>query len=290
MQENRNLSNYQIMASRVYSLRKVAYWGHGRNFQSDAPDGLRERWKRFLLTRVDWWFAYTEETVHLLRSSGYAEDRITCLNNAIDNDQFLRELSAVSEDRVAKLRAELNVEDNAPVGLFCGSLYPDKRLDFMVAAADKVRMALPNFCLIVIGGGSGAAEMSAAAATRPWLKYVGVRMGLEKAEYFKLADICFNPGAVGLHVLDAFCAGIPLATTSEARHGPEIAYLKNGENGIITRGSPEDYAKRIVSVLSNLCEYQKLCLSAKEASTQYTLGNMVNHFADGIERCLSLSR
>src|SRR5689334_16883291 len=28
-QENRNLSNYQILLSRAYSSRKVAYWGHG---------------------------------------------------------------------------------------------------------------------------------------------------------------------------------------------------------------------------------------------------------------------
>ncbi|MEP6878902.1 MAG: hypothetical protein ABI865_08635 [Nitrosospira sp.] len=109
---------------------------------------------------------------------------------------------------------------------------------------------------------------------------------MEKAEYFRLADISFNPGAVGLHVLDAFCAGIPMATTFDARHGPEIAYLKDGQNGILTWD--ENYARRIIKLLSDPAEYQRLCLGAREVAKRYTLKNMVDRFVDGIAKCLSL--
>jgi glycosyltransferase involved in cell wall biosynthesis len=289
-QENRNLSNYRILLSRVYSPRKVAYWGHGRNFQSDAPAGLRERWKALLLTRVDWWFAYTEETVDILRRAGYPEDCITCLDNSIDNDGFHRDLTSISEKRLAELRAELGVEDEAKIGLFCGSLYADKRLDYMVEAADQIHDTFPAFRLIVVGDGPSASGMRAAAASRSWLKCIGVRKDVEKAEYFKLADISFNPGAVGVHVLDAFFAGIPIATTWDARHGPEIAYLKDGKNGIITHGDPEIYAKRIINLLSDPAEYQRLCSGAREGAKRYTLKNMVDRFADGIEKCLTLPK
>ena len=83
MQENRILSNYPLMLGRLWSPRRVAYWGHGVNFQSGTPNGLREKWKQFLVGRVDWWFAYTEATSEIVRRAGYPAERITCLNNAI---------------------------------------------------------------------------------------------------------------------------------------------------------------------------------------------------------------
>ncbi len=287
MQENRILSNYSLLLSRVWSSRKVAYWGHGKNFQSDAPAGLREKWKSLLLTRVDWWFAYTEMTVNILGQAGYPETHITCLDNAIDSEGFQRDLDSISDEYLNQLREEIGTHERSRIGLFCGSLYPDKRLDYMVAAADQIHAELPDFQLLVIGDGPSASKINAAAATRPWLKCVGARKGREKAAYFRLADIVFNPGAVGLHVNDSFCAGIPMATTFEARHGPEFAYLNNGRNGIVTRGDSSNYARAIIKLLSDPEEYGRLCSGAREAALRYTLKNMVDRFADGIEKCLT---
>lgn len=288
MQENRILSNYPLLLSRTLGPRKVAYWGHGRNFQSSAPAGMREKWKRFLLTRVDWWFAYTETTVDILQQAGYPPSRITCLDNAIDSQGFRLDLLSVPNEHLDQLRAEMGVDNQSRIGLFCGSLYRDKRLDYMVAAADQIRAQLPDFRLIVIGDGPSANDIVKAAASRPWLRYVGVRKGLEKAAYFRLAHIVFNPGAVGLHVLDSFCAGIPMATTFEARHGPEFAYLNHGRNCIVIRGDSDNYARRIIALLSGSEEYEHLCAGARESASRYTLKNMVARFADGIEKCLTL--
>lgn len=288
MQENRILSNYPLLLSRSWSPCKVAYWGHGKNFQSGAPTGLREKWKDLFLRQVDWWFAYTEVTVQILKRAGYPGERITCLNNAIDNEGFQRDMELISEECLNQLRKEVNVDNSSRIGLFCGSLYRDKRLDFMVAAADRIHAELPDFRLLVIGDGPSASYIYAAAESRPWLRCVGVRNGLEKAAYFRLANVIFNPGAVGLHVLDAFCAGIPMATTYEAQHGPEIAYLKDGCNGIITHGNSETYARKIVGLLTDHAEYERLCFGAREVARQYTLQNMLEKFIDGIDKCLAL--
>jgi L-malate glycosyltransferase len=287
MQENRILSNYPLLLGRVCSPRKVAYWGHGKNFQSDAPTGLREKWKNFLLKHVDWWFAYTEMTVEILRRAGYPEKRITCLENSIDNEGFQNDLSAISPDRLTQLREDLGANTGSRVGLFCGSLYPDKRVDYMMAAADRIHAELPGFRLVVIGDGPSAPDIRAAAETRKWVKYVGVCKGIEKAAYFRLADVVFNPGAVGLHVLDAFCAGLPIATTLDARHGPELAYLKNGHNGIIANGDAKNYSKTIIDLLSDPNEYTRLCTGAREGAKRYTLQNMVNRFVEGIEEAVA---
>lgn len=287
MQESRILSNYPLLLSRLWSSRKVAYWGHGVNFQSDAPAGLREKWKKALLKQVDWWFAYTELTVDILKNASYPVERITCLNNAIDTSSFKADLAAVSDVALEHARSELGIAVNAPVGLFCGSLYPDKRLDFLVEAADKIRAQSEEFHCLVIGDGPSMPEIREAASTRPWLHVLGVQKGAEKALYFQLADFMLNPGLVGLHVVDAFCAGLVMVTTSNARHSPEIAYLKNGVNGFMTADSSEEYAGVVLGLANDEARLGKVKAAALADAETYTLDNMVAQFVDGIEKCLA---
>jgi glycosyltransferase involved in cell wall biosynthesis len=223
MQENRLLSNYPwLLRLGVHPSQRIAYWGHGRNLQSAAPMGLRERWKRWFVNRVDWWFAYTELTRSILCSDGFPSERIAVLDNAIDNEQFTSDLSSVNPMQLRACHARLGSSAGAPIGVYCGSLYPDKRLDLLLSAADIVHAHRSDFRLVVIGDGPSRSLVTEAAKTRPWLHWVGVQRGTDKAAWFRVANAYLSPGAVGLHVLDAFCAGIPMITTLGARHGPEI--------------------------------------------------------------------
>lgn len=286
MQESRILSNYPLLLSRMWSSRKVAYWGHGVNFQSDAPAGLRERWKRMMLRRADWWFAYTGLTRDILLASNYPKEKITVLDNAIDNERFIVDLASISAEELSRLRNELDLSADGRLGLFCGSLYPDKKLDFMVKAADIIHSKLPGFRLVVIGDGPSAVELEKLIKDKAWAHWVGVRKGVEKAAYFRLADVILNPGLVGLHVLDAFCAGAPMFTTDNARHSPEIAYLEHGVNGFIVADDPAVYAEAVLGLLQNKMQLEVVREAAGDAAKKYTLDRMVSNFVAGIEGCL----
>jgi glycosyltransferase involved in cell wall biosynthesis len=240
---------------------------------------------------VDWWFAYTETTRDILRADGYPDERITVLNNAIDNEQFERDLAALSPEQKQSLVREIGATANdAVIGLFCGSLYPDKRLDYMLAAADLVHAALPDFHLIVIGDGPSADIIRAALPTRPWLHWLGALTGRDKAKWFAVADLVMNPGAVGLHILDAFCSGAPMVTVRDSRHGPELAYLENGVNGLIVDGDARAYADAVTRLLSDGARLDAIKRRARADARRYSLANMVEHFALGIERAMSTPR
>jgi glycosyltransferase involved in cell wall biosynthesis len=285
MQESRILSNYRFLFSSQAKRPLLAYWGHGANFQSTAPRGLRENWKRWLINRVDWWFAYTTMSVDVLNDAGYPLGRVTCLNNAIDNIGFVSDLNSISDEMIASCRALIGASVGDPVGIFCGSLYPDKKLDFLIDALDLIHAAVPGFRFVVIGDGPSANFVRAATQGRPWLYCVGVKKGVEKAAWFKLADIVLNPGLVGLHVLDSFCSGTPMITTKAARHSPEISYLEHGVNGLIVDGDVSQYAKQVVSLLTSPDTLGVLKNNALLASAKYTLDNMVFNFLSGIESC-----
>lgn len=286
MQESRILSNYPLLVGRLWSRRKVAYWGHGKNFQSDAPSGLRERWKNYLLNSVNWWFAYTSMTVDLLKQAKVPATQITQLDNAIDSSSFKADLASWSTDEVDAEKARLQIAPNAPVGVFCGSLYPDKRLDLLIAACDEIKQSMPDFALVVIGDGPSMPEMKAAAATRPWVHLMGVRKGREKALYFRMGDVMLNPGLVGLHIVDAFCSAMVMMTTHTARHSPEVAYLRDGVNGVYSGDTPQAYAQAVLEVLQNPARLQAMKVAALADSEYYTLEHMVAQFANGIEAAL----
>lgn len=289
IQENRILSHYPwLLRWTTRPGQRVAYWGHGRNLQSAAPTGWRERWKAWFVNRVDWWFAYTESTRALLRSDGFPDSRISVLNNAIDNDRFVADLAAVPNERIAAVRRQIGAAEGTPVGLYCGSLYPDKRLDLLVASADLIRQSLPEFRLVIVGDGPSRADITDAAATRPWLHWVGVQRGVDKAAWFRIANAYLSPGAVGLHVLDAFCAGIPMITTDSARHGPEVSYLESGRNGFIVKAEAAAYAQAYLSMLADPALLQRIRQQAADDARRYSLDNMVERFADGVEGCLAL--
>lgn len=288
MQENRIVSNYPLLLSCRLGGRRIAYWGHGKNFQSEAPDGLRERWKNLLLRQVDWWFTYTELSVEVIRGAGYPAGRITSLENAIDTAGFLDDLRGCSDADVARARDALGIAPGARIGLFCGSLYPEKKLALMVDAACRIQQRLPDFHLLVIGDGPSMPELRAAAAQHPWIHLLGIRKGRDKALHFRMAQVMFNPGLVGLHIVDAFCAGLVLATTATAPHSPEIAYLRPNENGILAASQdPAVYADAVLEVLSSPERLAAMRAASLRDSQRYTLDNMVERFASGIEQALA---
>ena len=148
----------------------------------------------------------------------------------------------------------------------------------------------PDFRLVVIGDGPSRPLVTQAAQSRPWLHSVGVQRGVDKAAWFRIAHAYLSPGAVGLHVLDAFCAGIPMITTEGARHGPEIAYLQSGRNGFIVAADARIYADTLLELLREPTRLEQIRAACAQDAQRYTLDNMVQRFVDGIEGCLATPR
>jgi L-malate glycosyltransferase len=286
-QESRILSNYPMLFQRMAGGRALAYWGHGRNFQSEHATGLSERWKKLTLHHTDWWFTYTRLSAQTVKEHGVPEANITVLNNSIDTHGFRNELAGVSAAMLKDLRHQHGIDSTAPVGLYCGSLNRDKRLDVLVAASDRIRAAHPDFHLLVIGSGPSAGYLADAFKSRPGRHYVGELRGIEKARYFRLAQLILNPGLVGLSIVDAFCAGVPLVTMAGSKHSPEIAYLENEVNGIITADDIEHYSERIIRLLNEDENRHVLAANACAASAQYSIENMAENFVNGITECLT---
>jgi glycosyltransferase involved in cell wall biosynthesis len=283
-QENRLLNNLPLLLGR-HRRHGVGLWGHGGNLQ--APDTRRARAlqavKEALSRRADWWFAYTETSARLVRGFDFPAGRITTLNNAIDTRALGEQVRRARATPRADLRRELGLTD-APVGLFVGSLYADKRLDLLVAGARRVRERCPGFQVAVLGAGPLADALKAQVADHPWFRVLGARHGEEKARWLASADLLLNPGLVGLGILDAFAAELPMVTTDCGVHSPEIAYLAHGRNGLMTAPRPQAFADGVLEVLRSDALAGVLRAGCAASAREYSLEAMVGRFCDGVQR------
>lgn len=287
-QENKHLHNYLLQVLPRRLRPQIALFGHGKNFQARDANAPGERWKRFWATRCDWWFAYTEETKCHVVSLGFPAERVTVFNNAIDTATLRQEIGNVTPERLNERRRELRLTAG-PVGLFVGALYPEKRLEFLVAASERVRAAVPNFELLIVGAGPAEAELRSRVSGMDWIKLTGPLFGPAKAEVMALADLFLMPGLVGLAVLDAGVAGLPVITTAFPYHSPEIAYLEHGKNGVIVERwqSVEAYANEVIRLLRDEAGRSVMSESARRMVREYTVEAMAGRFASGVLAALN---
>jgi glycosyltransferase involved in cell wall biosynthesis len=284
-QENKLLFNYWLMLNR--KNLPMAYWGHGRNFQTVLRKSFREYMKRRLTNYADWWFAYTTTSMEVVRQCGFPTERITILNNSVDTSEMQKIRERISDQDLLDYRDKLGLT-SGPVGIFVGSLDRLKNLPLLFSAAQRVRQAIPDFQLLIVGNGHELELVEKQVVTSGgWIHYLGSRKGVDKVKLICLSSVMLNPGMVGLGILDSFVCGVPMVTTQDPKHSPEIAYLKPGVNGFLTSMNEDDFAAGVIRVIQDQQLHALLSEGCLASAIEYTLENMVENFADGIRHCLA---
>jgi L-malate glycosyltransferase len=281
-QANRHFHNLMLILFRMANFKKFAYWGHGKNRQGN-PNSLQEKIKKRLAKHCDWWFAYTKGVGNYMIELGYPAHKVTVLNNSIDVSDFKHLLAQQSISDIQQFKRQLGIADNARIALFCGALYSNKRISFLLDAASIIHSQHPDFLLLIIGSGTDSGLVENFAQHHSFIKYLGSLFGEQKALAFKSAEIFLCPGATGLAILDAFSAGLPFFSSDDPNHGPEIDYLQHGINGVITASVKEDYADTVINILEKPEELTRLRKNALASSDRFSIENMAQNFVDGIQ-------
>jgi glycosyltransferase involved in cell wall biosynthesis len=286
-QSNKLVFNFVLLALSQLGRKRVAYWGHGYNRQETTP-GLSEALKRKLLRQVDWWFAYTDGVASYLVEQGVPAETITTVHNTIDTSELTDALARLSPAARHATRRRFGIAQDAQVGLYCGALTPAKELDFLIAAAERISYQVPGFELVILGDGVSRSFVEAAAAQYGFVHYVGSCFGAARAEYFAIAEVFLLPALVGLAAVDAFAGGLPLFTTSLPTHGPEIEYVVDGKNGVITAHTELAFAASVAATLRDPARLARMRSAARDTAARLSLSNMIAAFEAGIVGCLGI--
>jgi glycosyltransferase involved in cell wall biosynthesis len=225
-----------------------------------------------MLFTCDHYLSYTESSTVNLINRGYGAARITTLNNAV-------EALATPEQAMASQRVPRQT-------LFVASLVEDKEPLVAVAIVDRLQILAPGTTLLIVGDGPLRSQCEAAANRRNWVHYHGPQQGQNLRELALASDIAIIPGRVGLAVLEMASAGLPMATFADSLHGAEIAYLKDGVNGLFLNGNVNAAAQELTTLLTDRPALEHMRNEALSTANTYTVRNMAANFADGVIACL----
>lgn len=285
-QANRLVLNHLLLPLSRAGLLRVAFWGH-ENRKADRIR-LSEWYRRKTLNWVSWWFACTKGTAKYCEAHGVPATKITVFQNAVDTRSIQEQVQSLTAQDRAAVRGTLGIPVSAPVGIFCGRLEELKRVPFLVESSRIIKTRIPMFHLIIVGGGPEQDAVLQLIEGLDWVHWVGPRFGKEKAEFLAASDVFLLPGAVGLAIMDAFAAGLPMLTTRHKIHGDEIEYLEEGVNGLMSGPSPAAFAEAVSSVLNEPQLFNQLRAGAAASSGKYSVENMAENFRTGIRSCLDL--
>ena len=160
----------------------------------------------------------------------FPENKITVVQNAIDTINLKKYYNEIGEMDSKTLKEELGIT-GCKVGIYCGGMYPEKRIDFIREVCKKVRKEIPDFHMIFIGSGVDSYKAIEAAKAETWIHYIGPKLGKNRVKYFKISSIQIMPGLVGLGILDSFALETPIITTNYPFHILKLTILKMGSTG-----------------------------------------------------------
>ncbi|NBQ92958.1 MAG: glycosyltransferase [Micrococcales bacterium] len=276
----RNLETYKLLAKQ----ETLAFWGHGKTY-TQKQGLLLEKLKVKLTLKGQWFFVYTQGGKVALVNNGFQSRKISVLNNTFDAKKLRLQLESLSTEEVATFRKLHNLKLGS-TGIFIGALDAVKRLDLLFEAVDFVHSRNPDFRLIIAGAGPLLEAIQRETEIRPWVTYFEPAFGRDKALLLAASDIICIPGRVGLVTIDSFAARKPIVTSPDPFHPPEIEYLVNGRNAIISENlTPESYGLAILKSLER-GTYLNLVEGCGISHENYTLDSMVESFVDGVTRCL----
>lgn len=289
-QGSRLLINYLLILRRRFRKTPlIAFWGHGRNFQAKSQGTFSERLKASYSNHVDFWFAYNNMSKKVMEERGFPPGKIVALQNTIDTKEEGLIYDGITEIEIDHLREKLNMTVDNIAGIYCGSLYPEKQLDFLIEALHRIKKKLPEFHFIIVGDGILRSQvMEWVKGQESWIHYVGGQYGKEKLQYFRLASFQAITGLVGLNIIDSFTTLTPLITTRNRLHSPEISYLENYKNGIITDNNLDAYEEAIINYLNDKEMQDTMMRGCEIAREEYTIENMATNFLDGIGTALGI--
>ncbi len=263
------IDNYFLFFLEQINVVRMCYFGHGQNFQDKYELKISKKIKQLMVSRVSKWFAYTDMSVKSLLAQGVSESKIVSVNNTLAFS------SSMSESEVTR---------DSHKFIYIGGLYKDKRIEFLLESAAKVRSINDNFELHIVGDGPLKNLAENFAKSNSWCTYHESVYGDERDKLLFESTAILMPGLVGLVAIDSFHFACPIITTDCGQHSPEYVYLENRLNSLILpdEGTTGSYAELIREYLDNKELADTVRQGCRDSANFYNIEDTVEKFFNGI--------
>ena len=249
---------------------RIITWTHGTNLQ-------RSSWLSAFVHHVehelcDGIVLYAKHmTEYLLKRH---QKKAFVANNTLN----LTEYGPPERDRTSVL-AKYGIHTPKNI-IFVGRVQARKRIQDLLSAFGRLGL---EDCGLIIVGPDEEGILKETAMNQPRVFALGPLYGTEVLDLIASADVYCIPGAIGLGIVDAMFCGLPVVT-EEVQHGPEIMYLREGENGfLVPKGDIAGLSDRLLLLLTS--DELRRRFSERARQEIATCGN-INELCTGVRECL----
>lgn len=238
-----HLSSWILLLTKPFHRKKIILWGHGISVRRYEKE---ERKPSFLLKLMayfaDGLWVYMEKEEAQWRKI-FPKKEIVGLNNTISDADSLVNIS-FTDNQITEMKLKYNIT-NEIVFIYCARFNNNyRRPDILVKAIEK--FSNDKFGFIIIGTGPYKPDFSGFTNV---YEFGSVYERNIKDELFNIADIYFQPGWVGLSIVEAMAYGKPISTFKRSDR-----ILQCVEYSLIDRsnGFLFDDVEEMYKVISNL--------------------------------------
>ena len=269
------------------SRKPALLWGHGFHRPDASP--LARRTSHVLARMADGYLVYTSGGAVRLRQAGVANDRVTVVRNTIDIDEQVNCYEQLLSADLDTVKAELGLRWGAHALLFVGRLTRRKRVDQVIDLVRRLNDDLgKEVDLLIVGDGPLRAELESRAAGLSYVHFKGECTDV--ARFMRASVATVIPSAVGLAVNHSFAHCVPMITRSGLLHGPEIEYLRHGENGLVVEGDFDNFVAAVAEYLKDPAMQKRLSAGALAARETLGLDYTVRQFDLGVSSTIARRR
>ena len=209
--------------------KKIILWGQGISVKRYLQEEVKPDWKlRWLIKKSDGVWFYMKKEYEQWKALFESKPMIA-LNNTVSDANRIVDIDVITNKK--EIRKKYGIKQKV-VFIFCARFESNyRRTDLLIQTIEQLDSN--DYAFIIIGDGRNKPDFS---------KYnnvydFGTVYDREvKNELFTIADIYFQPGWVGLSIVEAMAYAKPVCTFVRSRETlqcVEYSYIKDGENGFI---------------------------------------------------------
>ena len=258
-----HVTTWLLLLTKFIHKRKIILWGQGISVKRYIAEEKAPDWKfRLMIALSDGVWLYTPKELTLWRKL-FPNKPMSALGNTISNIQTILDNNTPGNKTVLKERYGIK---QRKILIFCARFETThRRVDLLIETIK--RLDKDEFGFVIIGAGSYKPNFKEFPNV---YDFGAVYDQNKKSELFSLSDMYFQPGWVGLSIVEAMAYGLPILTferSNEILQCVEYAYIKNNENGLIFKTLDE-----CVETISNISQERITYLSVN--AKQYVAENL----------------